>query len=72
MGRTPFSPARSPRVTRDRPGGPPPIFVAVPDQPDVHSASPYGGYKMSDHGRETGFAVMDALTQEKSVWVSLR
>jgi acyl-CoA reductase-like NAD-dependent aldehyde dehydrogenase len=39
---------------------------------NVHSASPYGGYKMSGHGREMGFAVMDALTQEKSVWVSLR
>jgi aldehyde dehydrogenase (NAD+) len=39
---------------------------------NVHSASPYGGYKMSGHGREMGFAVMDALTQEKSVWVSTR
>jgi aldehyde dehydrogenase (NAD+) len=39
---------------------------------NVHSASPYGGYKMSGHGREMGFAIMDALTQEKSVWVSMR
>ncbi len=39
---------------------------------NVHSASPYGGYKMSGHGREMGFAVMHELTQEKSVWVSLR
>ena len=39
---------------------------------NVYSASPYGGYKMSGHGREMGFAVMGALTQEKSVWVSLR
>jgi len=39
---------------------------------NVHSASPYGGYKMSGHGREMGFAIMTALTQEKSVWVSLR
>lgn len=39
---------------------------------NVHSASPYGGYKLSGHGREMGFAIMDALTQEKSVWVSLR
>jgi acyl-CoA reductase-like NAD-dependent aldehyde dehydrogenase len=39
---------------------------------NVHSASPYGGYKMSGHGREMGFAIMDALTQEKSVWVSTR
>ncbi len=39
---------------------------------NVHSASPYGGYKLSGHGREMGFAVMDAFTQEKSVWVSTR
>jgi acyl-CoA reductase-like NAD-dependent aldehyde dehydrogenase len=39
---------------------------------NVYSASPYGGYKHSGHGREMGFAVMDALTQEKSVWVSMR
>ena len=39
---------------------------------NVHSASPYGGYKHSGHGREMGFPVMDALTQEKSVWVSMR
>ena len=39
---------------------------------NVHSASPYGGYKMSGHGREMGFAIIDALTQEKSVWVSMR
>ena len=39
---------------------------------NVHSASPYGGYKMSGHGREMGFAIMEALTQEKSVWVSTR
>jgi len=39
---------------------------------NVHSASPYGGYKMSGHGREMGFAIMDAVTQEKSVWVSMR
>jgi len=39
---------------------------------NVYSASPYGGYKQSGHGREMGFAVMEALTQEKSVWVSLR
>jgi acyl-CoA reductase-like NAD-dependent aldehyde dehydrogenase len=39
---------------------------------NVHSASPYGGYKRSGHGREMGFAVMEAFTQEKSVWVSTR
>lgn len=39
---------------------------------NVHSASPYGGYKRSGHGREMGFAVMEAFTQEKSVWISTR
>src|SRR5207247_8608356 len=39
---------------------------------NVHSASPYGGYKLSGHGREMGFAIMDALTQEKSVGISTR
>jgi len=39
---------------------------------NIHSASPYGGYKMSGHGREMGFSIVEALTQEKSVWVSLR
>jgi acyl-CoA reductase-like NAD-dependent aldehyde dehydrogenase len=38
---------------------------------NVHSASPYGGYKMSGYGREMGFAVMQEYTQIKSVWVSL-
>jgi hypothetical protein len=27
---------------------------------------------MSGHGREMGFAIMEALTQEQSVWVSMR
>lgn len=39
---------------------------------NVHSASPYGGYKMSGYGREMGFSIMEAFTQEKSVWVSTR
>jgi acyl-CoA reductase-like NAD-dependent aldehyde dehydrogenase len=39
---------------------------------NVYSASPYGGYKRSGHGREMGFSVMEAFTQEKSVWVSTR
>jgi len=39
---------------------------------NVYSASPYGGYKHSGHGREMGFSVMEAFTQEKSVWVSTR
>lgn len=39
---------------------------------NVHSASPYGGYKRSGHGREMGFSVMEAFTQEKSIWVSTR
>jgi acyl-CoA reductase-like NAD-dependent aldehyde dehydrogenase len=39
---------------------------------NVHSASPYGGYKQSGHGREMGFSIMETFTQEKSVWVSTR
>lgn len=38
----------------------------------LHSSSPYGGYKMSGHGREMGFSVMHHFTQEKSVWVNTR
>jgi acyl-CoA reductase-like NAD-dependent aldehyde dehydrogenase len=38
---------------------------------NVHSASPYGGYKMSGYGREMGFEVMEEYTQVKSVWISL-
>jgi aldehyde dehydrogenase (NAD+)/phenylacetaldehyde dehydrogenase len=35
------------------------------------AASPYGGVKQSGFGRENGRAVLDELTQLKSVWVSL-
>ncbi len=35
------------------------------------AASPYGGYKQSGFGRENGRAVLDDLTQLKSVWVAL-
>ncbi len=35
------------------------------------AASPYGGTKQSGFGRENGRAVLDELTQLKSVWVSL-
>ena len=38
----------------------------------VSSMAPYGGYKSSGYGREMGFAVMREVTQEKSVWVSVR
>jgi acyl-CoA reductase-like NAD-dependent aldehyde dehydrogenase len=38
----------------------------------VSSMAPYGGYKNSGYGREMGFAVMREVTQEKSVWVSVR
>lgn len=38
----------------------------------LHSSSPYGGYKLSGHGREMGFSIMDFFTQEKSVFVSTR
>jgi len=35
------------------------------------AASPYGGVKQSGFGRENGRAVLDEVTQLKSVWVSL-
>jgi acyl-CoA reductase-like NAD-dependent aldehyde dehydrogenase len=35
------------------------------------AASPYGGYKQSGFGRENGRAVLDEMTQLKSVWVAL-
>ena len=35
------------------------------------AASPYGGYKQSGFGRENGRAVLEELTQLKSVWVNL-
>ena len=35
------------------------------------AASPYGGYKQSGFGRENGRAVLEELTQLKSVWVAL-
>ena len=38
----------------------------------VVSMSPYGGYKQSGYGREMGFAVMDEMTQLKSIWVNMR
>jgi acyl-CoA reductase-like NAD-dependent aldehyde dehydrogenase len=38
----------------------------------VSSMAPYGGYKNSGYGREMGFSVMREVTQEKSVWVSVR
>ncbi len=38
----------------------------------VSSMAPYGGYKQSGYGREMGFAVVNEVTQEKNVWVSVR
>ena len=35
------------------------------------AASPYGGTKQSGFGRENGRAVLEELTQLKSVWVGL-
>ena len=38
----------------------------------VSSMAPYGGYKQSGYGREMGFSVINEVTQEKNVWVSVR
>ncbi|MFQ5600701.1 MAG: aldehyde dehydrogenase family protein [Candidatus Krumholzibacteriia bacterium] len=36
------------------------------------SAAPYGGYKASGFGRESGVAAIESYTQLKTVWVDLR
>lgn len=36
------------------------------------SASPFGGFKGSGYGRDNGQEVIDAFTQVKAVWVSLK
>jgi acyl-CoA reductase-like NAD-dependent aldehyde dehydrogenase len=36
----------------------------------VDAASPFGGYKMSGHGREMGKYALELYTEVKSVWVS--
>ena len=35
------------------------------------AASPYGGVKQSGFGRENGLAVLEEVTQRKSVWVAM-
>jgi acyl-CoA reductase-like NAD-dependent aldehyde dehydrogenase len=36
------------------------------------AAAPYGGYKASGFGRESGMAALESYTQLKTVWVDLR
>jgi acyl-CoA reductase-like NAD-dependent aldehyde dehydrogenase len=38
---------------------------------EVDAAAPFGGYKMSGHGREMGSYAMDLYTEVKSVWMGL-
>lgn len=38
----------------------------------LHASVPFGGYKMSGLGRESGEEVLDLYTQVKAVWVSLQ
>jgi len=33
--------------------------------------APFGGYKMSGIGRESGLAAIDEYLQSKSVWINL-
>ena len=35
------------------------------------SASPFGGYKQSGHGRDLGAHALEQYTNVKSVWVAL-
>jgi acyl-CoA reductase-like NAD-dependent aldehyde dehydrogenase len=46
------------------------IWVNTYNQFDA--AAPFGGYKQSGYGREMGHAVLDAYTQVKTAWISLR
>ena len=46
------------------------VWVNTYNQFDA--AAPFGGYKQSGYGREMGHAVLDAYTQVKTVWLSLR
>lgn len=46
------------------------VWVNTYNQFDA--AAPFGGYKQSGYGREMGHAALDAYTQTKTVWVSLR
>jgi acyl-CoA reductase-like NAD-dependent aldehyde dehydrogenase len=39
---------------------------------EVDPAAPFGGYKMSGHGREMGSYAMDLYTEVKSVWMGLK
>jgi acyl-CoA reductase-like NAD-dependent aldehyde dehydrogenase len=38
---------------------------------EVDPAAPFGGYKMSGHGREMGSYAMDLYTEVKSVWLGV-
>ncbi|KAF7563731.1 hypothetical protein G7046_g380 [Stylonectria norvegica] len=46
-------------------------MVFVNSSGDAHFGVPFGGYKMSDIGRELGQYAMDAYTQSKAVHVNL-
>ncbi len=46
------------------------IWVNTYNQFDA--AAPFGGYRQSGYGREMGHAVLDAYTQVKTAWISLR
>ena len=46
------------------------IWVNTYNQFDA--AAPFGGYRQSGYGREMGHAVLDAYTQIKTAWISLR
>lgn len=46
------------------------IWVNTYNQFDA--AAPFGGYRQSGYGREMGHAALDAYTQIKTAWISLR
>jgi acyl-CoA reductase-like NAD-dependent aldehyde dehydrogenase len=46
------------------------VWVNTYNQFDA--AAPFGGYRQSGYGREMGHAILDAYTQIKTAWMSLR
>ena len=46
------------------------VWVNTYDMFDA--AAPFGGFKGSGYGRDNGQEVIDAFTEAKAVWVSLK
>ena len=55
---------------------PSPALLGLPQLPPTElvlgKAAPFGGVKFSGHGRENGREALDAYSEVKTVWVSLK